>query len=286
MFLRKSIIACALTLIFSHQAMALNIMLTNDDGFQHPWVRTLHATLQQAGHQVIMVAPNENQSGKSAALSLGALRNSKESVIKHSEDVYSVNGTPATAALLGVKEVMPSRPDLIISGINEGANVGVLSAFSGTVGATIAALNLMGEPIPTIAISGNLLDRKAEPGSGANLQHAKEISDYMVRLVASLESAAAKNASLLPRGIGLNVNYPTVTKDQVKGSGIYRHGRDIGVNFTDQGALPVSMSKDQKTQDTTALQDGYITIVPIDGDYTAANWKTVLPPQILKSLND
>ncbi|WP_439133821.1 5'/3'-nucleotidase SurE [Pseudomaricurvus sp.] len=291
MSIRPVFIAFALTVLSVQPASALTIMLTNDDGYQHPWVRTLQATLKKAGHSVTMVAPDENQSGKAAALSLGALRSGDKAVIKHSDDVYSVKGTPATAALLGIKDVMPERPQLIISGINEGANIGVLSSFSGTVGATVAVLHLAGEPIPAIAISSNLLDQTSEADSEANLQHAKEISEYMVRLIASLEGlagekTAGKDAPLLPTGIALNVNYPTVTKDKVKGSGIYRHGHDIGVNFSDKGAMPVTMIESAKTQDTFALQDGYITIVPIDGDYTAHNWESVLPKELVETLND
>ena len=63
------------------------------------------------------------------------------------------------------------------STINEGATVGVLSSFSGTVGATIAALNLMGEPVPATGISGNLLNKQEEQDSAASLKYAQAISD-------------------------------------------------------------------------------------------------------------
>ncbi len=105
----------------------------------------------------------------------------------------------------------------------------------------------------------------------------------MVELVAGLEAARADGAPLLPRGIALNVNYPTVAPEQVKGVGIYRHGREIGVNFSDKGALPVSSSGTDR--DTSALEAGYITIVPIDGDYTAPNWDQLLPDSLLQDLN-
>ena len=286
MSLRKSIALFTCLLVASTPASALNILLTNDDGYQHPWIRTLHTVLTTAGHDVTLVAPAVNQSGQSAALSLDALRNSADAVQKHSEQIYSVKGSPATAALIGVKEVLKSRPDLIISGINEGANIGVLSSFSGTVGATVAALHLMGEPIPAIAISGNLLDQQAVADSTENLRHATDISNFMVALVSRLEQEAkAQKTTILPQGIALNVNYPAVVRDQVQGVGIYQHGRNIGVNFSDQGALPTLEESTQTEQDTAGLRDGFITIVPIDGDYTAPNWKQVLPEDLWKSLN-
>ena len=282
---RKSIAVFAL-LLACHPASALNIMLTNDDGFEHPWIRTLQTVLTEAGHQVTLVAPAVNQSGQSAALSLDALRNSDEALEQHSASVYSVKGSPATAAIVGVKSVMTKRPDLIVSGINEGANIGVISAFSGTVGATVAALNIMGEPIPAIAISGNLLDQNTAPGSAENLRHATEISDFMVRLINRLDVIAQQQGSaILPYGIALNVNYPAVPAAQVQGVGIYRHGRDIGVNFSDMGALPELKAGAEAEQDTTAMKNGFITIVPIDGDYTAPNWQNVLPEALLQDLN-
>ncbi|GAB3094049.1 5'/3'-nucleotidase SurE [Pseudomaricurvus hydrocarbonicus] len=260
-------------------------MLTNDDGFQHPWIRMLQSELVKAGHQVTIVAPEVNQSGQSAALTLSAIRGGSEAIKNPSPDIYSVQGSPATATILGVKEVMTERPQLIISGINEGANIGVISAFSGTVGATIAALHLLGEPIPAIAISGNLIDKTGEPNSDANIQHARDISQFMVRLVAGLERATVDGTRILPPGIALNVNYPSITADQIKGVGVYQHGRDIGVNFTGKGALPVSVTESTNLQDTTFLQEGFITIVPIDGDYTAPNWNSILPESLLQDLN-
>ncbi len=64
---------------------------------------------------------------------------------------------------------------------------------------------------------------------------------------------------------------------EVKGVGVYRHGRDIGVNFSHKGALPEPASGAEELYDTTALQAGFITIVPIDGDYTAQGWENALP---------
>nr|WP_243760447.1 5'/3'-nucleotidase SurE [Aestuariicella hydrocarbonica] len=283
--MRKLISVLFLTLFVSHPALALNIMLTNDDGYQHPWLRTLQSVLAEAGHDVTIVAPQANQSGQSAALTLDALRNSADAITNPAEGVYAVKGSPATAAILGATKVLPQRPDLIISGINEGANIGVFSSFSGTVGATVAALHMAGAPIPAIAISSNLLDAKAEASAPANLQHAKQIAEFMVTLVAALQQSQTDNAPLLPRGIALNVNYPALPQAQIRGAGIYRHGHDIKVYYNQKTPLPAALTTGELEQDTFGLRQGFITIVPIDGDYTAPDWQGLLPASLVPSLN-
>lgn len=297
--LRTAAIGAALLL--SAQAQALDILLTNDDGFEHPWIRTLHSALIEAGHEVTMVAPAKNQSGQSAAISLGALLGGENILGNPESGIYTVEGTPATAVIVGVAKVLDKRPDLVVSGPNDGANIGVLSTASGTVGATVTALNLLGTPLPAIAISSNRLDVHSEADSEANLAHAGNIADFMVRLVAVLEANQEHTGGLLPHGIALNVNYPAVAAEDVKGVGIYRHGRDVGVDFSQRGlaALPegneaaahrtpledaTASGEDSSDWDTGALREGYITIVPIDGDYTAENWREVIPAAIVDGL--
>lgn len=281
-------------LLTAFQAHALNILLTNDDGYDHPWIRAVHASLVEAGHQVTLAAPAVNQSGQSAALTL-----SKAQIDNPEPGIYAVHATPASAALAGLT-IMDERPDLIVSGTNEGANIGVLSSFSGTVGAVVAALNLAGEPIPGIAISGNLIDADEDVHSEANLAHGRQIADFLARLVAHLEDNQKEEGGLLPPGIALNVNYPVVSPDQIKGVGIYPHGRNLSSLFSLSEA---SESQSQLADDTflssiqqrgepsaldgdiAALLDGYITIVPIDGDYTAKGWQDVFPEQFFENIS-
>lgn len=283
------------------QAHALNILLTNDDGYDHPWIRAIHASLVEAGHQVTLVAPVVNQSGQSAALTL-----SKAQVDNPEPGIYAVHATPASSALTGLT-IMDERPDLIVSGTNEGANIGVLSSFSGTVGAVVAVLHMGGGSIPGIAISGNLIDTEGDVHSEANLAHGRQIADFLTRLVAHLEGSRDERGGLLPPGIALNVNYPAVSPDQVKGVGIYRHGRNVSTLLSLMASARQD-SKGSKRQsqladdtflssvqqggersaldgDIAALLDGYITIVPIDGDYTAAGWQEVFPEKFFESIS-
>ncbi len=170
-------------------AHALNILLTNDDGYDHPWIRAVHASLVEAGHQVTLVAPVENQSGRSAALTL-----SKAQIDNPEPGVFAVHATPASSALAGLS-IIEERPDLIVSGTNEGANIGVLSSFSGTVGAVVAVLHMGGEPIPGIAISGNLIDTEGDAHSEANMVHGRQIADFLAQLVAHLENCSQRQLS-------------------------------------------------------------------------------------------
>lgn len=291
--IRNTIVLCAL--LITTQAQALNILLTNDDGYDHPWIRAVHASLTTAGHQVTLVAPAVNQSGQSAALTL-----SKAELENPEPGIYAFHGTPAGSVLAGLTRVMEERPDLVVSGTNEGANIGVLSSFSGTVGAVVAALHLAGEPLPGIAISGNLINTGEDVNSEANLAHGRQIADFLAGLVAHLDENREEGAALLPPGIALNVNYPTVSPEEVKGVGIYRHGRNLSSLFSlmagerqdgdEQASNFLSSIQQGDSQpaldgDIAALTDGYITIVPIDGDYTAPNWQEVFPDDFFAELS-
>ncbi len=285
-------------------AQNLNILLTNDDGYEHPWIRALHASLIVAGHRVTLVAPTQDMSGKAASLTL-----TDAPVINPEPGIYAVDATPASAVTLGVMRIMEERPDLVVSGINDAMNIGVLSSFSGTVGATVAAQHLVGAPIPAIAISGNPVDLESDPRSEVNVAHARQIADFVARLIANLEQSSEERGGLLPPGIALNINYPGLEPEQIQGVGIYRHGRDLAPIMElmggseradtmpgedqDLGALGEAMragmavgEADRKDWDTEAILQGHITIVPIDGDYTAQQWQTLLSPDVLEGLLD
>lgn len=282
---RKPAAILLVSLFAAVETNALNILVTNDDGYQHPWLRAVQASLIKAGHQVTVVAPATDQSGKAASLTL-----TEAQVDNPEPGIYAVHGTPATSVQVGVRRVLKERPDLVVSGANDGANIGVISTFSGTVGAAVAALLLTGEPIPAIAISGNRLDPESKADSEINLAHGQRIADFLARLVARLEAGRGEGGALLPEGIALNVNYPAVPADQVKGVGIYRHDRDIAKaifgsrNPADLFGKPVDGASQPTDRDAPALQQGYVTIVPIDGDFTATQWQQILPGDLIDGL--
>ena len=123
------------------------VLLTNDDGIEAPGMAVLEAVAAEIAREVWVVAPMHDQSGTSHSISLHApLR-----VSRQGERRFAVSGTPGDCVVLAVQHLMgEARPDLVLSGINRGANLGVETVFSGTVGAAMTAL-LLG--LPAIALS-------------------------------------------------------------------------------------------------------------------------------------
>ena len=161
-------------------------MVTNDDGVDARGIRALAKGLKELkGCRVVVVAPDHEQSAKSHSLTLHRpLR-----LIKKSKDTYAVTGTPTDAVMMACHIILKKLPDLVVSGINRGANLGDDVHYSGTVSAAMEG-GVMG--IPAIAISQLGLEK-------FNYQMAVKFAQKIVR-------AATKNA--LPGGIVLNVNVP------------------------------------------------------------------------------
>jgi 5'-nucleotidase len=128
------------------------ILLTNDDGIPSPGLWAAAAALSEIGY-VTVVAPREQSSGMARSLpktSDGIIEEQNVQVRGQAWKVYAVGGSPAQAVLHGVLEVMPQRPDLVVSGINYGENVGLGVTISGTVGAAMEAAAF---GLPALAIS-------------------------------------------------------------------------------------------------------------------------------------
>jgi 5'-nucleotidase len=128
------------------------ILLTNDDGIQSPGLWAAAAALAAVGH-VTVAAPQDQSSGMGRSLpstSSGIIAEQKLRVNGQEWTVYAVNGSPAQAVQHGVLEIMPKKPNLVVSGINYGENVGLGTTISGTVGAAMEAASL---GIPALAIS-------------------------------------------------------------------------------------------------------------------------------------
>ena len=176
---------------------SLRIMLTNDDGWNAPGIRAVYDALVAAGHDVTLVAPAANQSGSGARATFGG----PLVVTQPEPGKYAVNGSPADAAEFGLSVVFADAPpDVVVSGTNEGQNIAAAAIHSGTVGAAVTALN---EGVPAIAIS-----TETSFTGGATPPFAAT-AGFLVDLLAELDEEA-RGRSLLPDGLGLNVNYPIV----------------------------------------------------------------------------
>jgi 5'-nucleotidase len=180
----------------------MRILLSNDDGYFAPGLGILAATLSQRGHDVTVVAPERDRSGASNSLTLDR----PLMVRKTPGGFHYVNGTPTDCVHLAVTGLLPQLPDMVISGINHGANMGDDTVYSGTVAAATEGF-LLG--IPSVAISL------------ANIQQEnfRTAADF----VAGLAERFAERS--FPEHVLLNVNVPDVPADLIQGVEVTRLGR-------------------------------------------------------------
>lgn len=237
----------------------MKILLTNDDGIYARGLAALYEELSQEADCVI-VAPEIEQSAVGHAITLFRPLTVRSATKGGAFLGYAVCGTPADCVKIGVRELVGEPPDLVVSGINRGANCGNNIIYSGTVSAATEA-SMMG--ITSLAVS---------------LASHKE-ADFSVaaRFARSLVRRIADNASF--HGIAFNVNVPCLPEDQIRGAVVVRQGRSRVMESFEKRVDPrdniyywmsgetVSGEQDIET-DTAALQAGYITITPIQYDLT------------------
>lgn len=276
----------------------LNILITNDDGYNFPGIQHLRGALMAAGHYVTVVAPLENRSGSGGS----SVAEDFIEVLQQEPGVWSVDGTPTDSVVAGLDAVLANNPpDLIISGLNLGQNLGRIAAYgSGTIGAALTGLT---RNIPSIAVSvGIKLEEMSEtpipfPSTFASFPLAAE---YMVRLVDQLDKTRKPGEPLLQANVLLNIVLPVPYTD-IKGQQFTRIGHkslghlkllDInGVIPNGGGLLVVSAEFHQPPDpvpnaDTTAYWDGYITITIMDGDMTADDSLAVRINKLKRRLRD
>ena len=233
----------------------VNILISNDDGIGAEGIGALVACLGR-DHTVFIVAPTREQSASSHSLTL----RHPLSVEKVAENSFSVDGTPADCVNLGVNGILAIRPDLVVSGINHGANLGDDIFYSGTVSAAIEGMLL---DIPSIAVSFEMkTSRDFAPAA-----------EFAGRLVAYVE----KNG--IPKDTVLNVNVPdTVTSDDIpyrvtrQGRRIYNNSIVEQLNSSKKGAFIIGTGDIPFEQDIEsdffAVTKGYISITPLHLDLT------------------
>ena len=209
------LLAVSATLMLALPAAALNIVLTNDDGFETENIQALYSALVAAGHNVVMSAPYSGQSGTGGQIAFlrpifptsepseGGLLPAGSAPVGATTiapQQFYVDGSPAAAALYGIDVLAPlffgGPPDLVLSGPNEGNNLGLVTPHSGTLGATVTALN---KGIPAIAVSADNDDETPE--------EAELIAEVTLKVVAAVDG---RHGVRLSRGTGLNVNIPDV----------------------------------------------------------------------------
>lgn len=231
------------------------ILVTNDDGVHSSGLIALFKALKEIGDAYI-VAPDRERSAVGHALTLH--RPLKVEELR--ERVYSVNGTPTDAVVLGVHKVLPQKPDLVVSGINRGGNLGDDITYSGTVSAAIEATILN---IPSFAVS--------VPGD-KNF-HFETAAFFAVTIAKFI------GENPMPFDTFLNVNVPNIAKGLVKGLKLTRQGKRIYDNAIQEVSSPrgekhywigggVPYWEHAEDTDITAVEAGYVSVTPIHLDLT------------------
>lgn len=185
----------------------MNLLLSNDDGIFAQGIRTLANTLAAAGHQVTVVCPDRERSATGHGLTLHKPIRAEviEGVFAPGVTAWACSGTPADCVKLALSALLEAPPDMVLSGINHGPNLGTDVLYSGTVS---AAMEGMIEGIPSVAFSlGSFQSQNFQPGA-----------DFAVQLVARLK------AHPLPGPLLLNVNIPAGTAQEIRGTAITRLG--------------------------------------------------------------
>lgn len=238
------------------------ILVTNDDGISAPGLRTLIKVMNTIG-DVVVVAPDSPQSGMGHAITINStLRCTKVKFDDGPQTEYSCSGTPADCVKLGVHEILKCKPDLCVSGVNHGSNAAINVIYSGTMSAAIEAGI---EGIPAIGFS--LLDFSWDADFSS-------IESYILQITRS----ALTNK--IPESTVLNVNFPKCKKEDIKGIKICRQANAYWIEEFDKRQDPMGKEyywmtgefiNEDKGEDTDiwALQNGYISVVPIQFDLTA-----------------
>ncbi len=236
----------------------MNILVTNDDGVQAPGLRALVNSLPSWAN-VLIAGPATEKSAMSHAISLKD-KLKIESLTQDGKPCYAVHGTPADSVKFAFSEFLNFKPDLVISGINQGANTGVSVYYSGTVAAAREAFI---NHVPAVAIS----------------LASKTFSDFSASCEMMHLLLNAYQAKKIPLETLLNVNVPALRWAEIKGIRITRQAPSRFVEeFIPEGesegkkifslAGAIELASSDGTSDEEAILDGYISITPLKLDLT------------------
>ncbi len=237
----------------------MRILITNDDGIHADGLWALYRRFSP-NHTVTVVAPDRERSAVGHGITLDKPLRTSEICVQNGFRGYAVTGTPADCIKLGILEILGGRPDLVLSGINPGANVGVNINYSGTVAAAReAALN--GISAIAVSVQGNPADRYDEAAA------------FVERLTRRLAMEP------LPTGTFLNVNLPDVPLEKASGIRISKQDVALFPEYFEKRTDPRDRTyfwqgrnlqpyMNRTDIDADALYRGYITVTPIKCDMT------------------
>ncbi|VWX47097.1 5'/3'-nucleotidase SurE [Novosphingobium sp. 9U] len=240
----------------------MRILLTNDDGINAPGLYVLEKIAAQLSDDIWICAPSEEQSGAGHSLTLTRPVRLRE----HAPKRFSVTGTPTDAVTMGLKKVLPGPPDLILSGVNRGANLGDDVTYSGTVSAALEGA-LAG--IRSIALSQ--VYTREDIGENVSFAAAKA---WGAKVIGPLLNEPFASRTLV------NVNFPPVAAADVRGIRVVRQGfhdyaRGSLIESVDPRGFPYFWFGLHGIEHTTghdtdleAIADRYISVTPLHVDLT------------------
>jgi 5'-nucleotidase len=244
------------------------ILITNDDGVTAPGLLNLIEAVRDLG-KIVVVAPDKPQSGMGHAITIGTpLRLHPLSLFKDVE-TWQCSGTPVDCVKLAVDKVLHRKPDLCLSGINHGSNHSINVIYSGTMSAAVEAAI---ERIPSVGFS--LLDYRLEADFTGARKYARIIVEKLLR-------------NSLDKHLILNVNFPAVPEELIKGMKICRQAyakyEEDFLERNDPSGRKyywltgefVNFDKGKDT-DVWALEHNYVSVVPVQFDLTNYVLKTKL----------
>lgn len=238
----------------------MRILLTNDDGINAPGLVALERIARTLSDDIWVIAPEAEQSGVGHSRTL----NTPLRLRKISEKHYAVNGTPTDCLYMAINEVLKDhKPDLVLSGVNYGANLAESITTSGTVAATIEA-TLFG--IPAVAFSQDV----KEPGNAAKFHTAEHFGPMVLKQLLLQK---------FPEKVLMNINFPDAEIGDVKGMRVTHQAQRLyesnletrtdprGKKYYWVGLLDFNCEQDDGT-DIAAIAQNYISVTPLCLDLT------------------
>lgn len=240
----------------------MRILLTNDDGTHAPGLAVLERIAREISDDVWVVAPETDQSGVSHSLSISEPMRLRKIDDRH----FALRGTPTDCVIMGVRHILPEAPDLILSGVNAGGNLGDDVTFSGTIAGAMQG-TLMGVRSFALSQEYNSDDKQSAFPWATAETHAAGVIKKLLNLK-------------LPEGVLLNLNFPSCSPQNVKNTVVTSQGKiahEIHIDERKDGrGLPYywlcfnrgNAAVDEGT-DIDAIRNNNISVTPLQLDLTA-----------------
>lgn len=242
------------------------ILVTNDDGISSKGIKALIEVASEFGN-LLIVAPDKPQSGMGHAITVNNIIRVDESGLYPEFEAYSCTGTPVDCIKVARHLLKDNVPDLVVSGINHGANTGISVLYSGTMSAAVEGAI---ERIPSVGFSLDSFDAKAD------FEGSKEVARTIIQKMLS-------SLSNLPQDLCLNVNIPAVSASELQGIKVCRAAKaywndELTERIDQHGRKYYWLAGEfenndlGKDTDLYALQNNYASVVPVHFDMTAYHW--------------